>query len=182
MSSGPQHERAWAKGAAGELENARRLHKRLANAPVVLMHDRRLPGTRANIDHLAVGPGGVTVIDSKNLDGKVRIDWRGGLFSPRTFDLYVDGRCRTQLVESVERQVERVRAVLTSENLDHVAVAGALCMSDPQGLPLFKRLKIREVPIAGTRLVAELAARSGELDEPARQQVAAVLDRRFPPA
>jgi Nuclease-related domain len=81
MSARPQHERAWAKGAVGEAKNARRLEKLLDGQPVELLHDRRLPGRRANIDHIAIGPGGVTVIDSKNLEGKVRIDWRGGLFS-----------------------------------------------------------------------------------------------------
>jgi hypothetical protein len=182
MSSGPQHERAWAKGAAGEVENAKRLHKRLAEAPVILLHDRRLPGTRANVDHLGIGPGGVTVVDSKKLAGKVRVDWRGGLFSPRQFDLYVNGRRRTKLVESVEHQVEVVRDVLTSAGLADVPVRGALCMADPEGLPLFKKLKIRDVPIAGTRLVAALIARPGELDTGARLRIASVLNERFPPA
>lgn len=37
-------------------------------------HDVRWPGRqRANIDHIAVGPGGVFVIDSKNWSGDVRV-------------------------------------------------------------------------------------------------------------
>jgi hypothetical protein len=31
----------------------------------VVRHDLRLPGSRANVDHLAIGPTGVWVIDSK---------------------------------------------------------------------------------------------------------------------
>jgi hypothetical protein len=182
MSSGPQREQAWAKGAAGEAENAMRLHKRLADAPVTLLHDRRLPGSRANIDHIAVGPGGVTVIDSKKLKGKVRVDWHGGLFSERRFDLYVNGRRRTKLVESVERQVEAVRNVLAAEGLAEVPVQGALCMADPQNLPLFRRLKIRNIPIAGTRLVTEVIKRPGDLDAARREIICAVLRDRLPPA
>jgi hypothetical protein len=182
MSSGPQRERAWAKGAAGEEENARRLEKRLADKPVTLLHDRRLPGKRANFDHLGIGPGGVTVIDSKKLAGKVRVDWRGGLFSPRTFDPYVKGRRRTQLVDSVERQTQTIRDVLASEGFGEVPVVGALCMADPEGLPLFKRLKIRDVAIDGTRRVSELIARPGELDAAAIQNISSVLARRLPPA
>jgi hypothetical protein len=181
-SSGPQHERAWARGAAGEETNARRLEKRLADKSAVLLHDRRLPNSRANIDHLGVGPGGVTVIDSKNLTGKVRIDWKGGLFSPRRFDLYVNGRRRTTLVESVENQVAAVRAVLADEGFTDLSVVGALCMTDPQGLPLLKHLKIRDVVIEGTRYVAKVVARDGELEPGAIQTIAAALDRRLPPA
>jgi hypothetical protein len=182
VSAGPQHERAWAKGAAGEQENAKRLHKLLADEPVVLLHDRRIPRSRANIDHLGIGPGGVTVIDSKKLEGKVRIDWRGGLFSERRFDLYVNGRKRTKLVESVERQVEIVSTVLAEEGFAGLSVLGALCMADTEGLPLFKRLKIRDVSIAGPHRVANLIKRAGELDPSVQQQVAGVLERRLGPA
>jgi hypothetical protein len=182
MSSGPQHEHAWAKGAAGEEHNAKRFEKLLDDEPIVLLHDRRLPGKRANIDHIGIGPGGVTVVDSKNLTGKVRVDWRGGLFAERQFDLYVNRRPQTSLVECVERQVETVRAVLADEGMSHVSVAGALCMADVEGLPLFKRLKLREVVIDGPRHVAKLIGRAGNLDLDAIQQIAAVLDRRLPPA
>jgi hypothetical protein len=64
--SEPQHERAWARGAQGEERVAARLEKHLDGHGVELLHDRRIPGSRANIDHLTIGPGGVTVIDAKN--------------------------------------------------------------------------------------------------------------------
>jgi hypothetical protein len=182
MSAGPQHERAWAKGAVGEAKNARRLEKLLDGQPVELLHDRRLPGRRANIDHIAIGPGGVTVIDSKNLEGKVRIDWRGGLFSPRQFDLYVGRRRRTNLVESVEGQVEAVRQVLLGQGLVDVPVAGALCMADVEGLPLIKRLKLRDVAIDGPRRIAKLAARPGPLDPASIEALTLALKSSLPPA
>jgi Nuclease-related domain len=182
MSSGPQREQAWAKGAAGEEQNAKRFERLLADEPIVLLHDRRLPGNSANIDHLGIGPGGVTVIDSKNLTGKVRVDWHGGLFSERRFDLYVHGRRRTSRVESVERQIETVRAVLADEGMSQVVVVGAWCMTDVEGLPLLKRLKLRGIAIDGPRHVAKLIGRPGDLDPATIQQIAAVLDRRLPPA
>src|SRR5205085_1810838 len=64
VTSEPQSTRAWASGAAGERRVAERLAV-LAGEDVLLLHDRRIPGTRANIDHLAVGPAGVYVIDAK---------------------------------------------------------------------------------------------------------------------
>lgn len=39
-----------------------------------VLHDRRWPGsTRANVDHIAVGPGGVAVIDSKHWSGAISV-------------------------------------------------------------------------------------------------------------
>jgi hypothetical protein len=182
MSAGPQHEWVWAKGALGEEKNARRWTKLLADQPVTLLHDRRLPGKRANIDHIAIGPGGITVIDSKKLKGKVRVDWHGGLFSPRQFELRVNGRRRTGLVESVERQVEILTSVLAEEGFPDVPVIGALCMADPEGLPVLKHLKIREIAIDGPRHVAKLIGRPGYLDAATIERIALCLDRRFPPA
>src|SRR4051812_3440931 len=58
LSAEPQHVSSWKTGAEGERRVAQRLAKHLDKTDVVLLHDRRLPGRRANIDHLAVGPAG----------------------------------------------------------------------------------------------------------------------------
>ncbi|MGI8576266.1 MAG: nuclease-related domain-containing protein, partial [Egibacteraceae bacterium] len=99
----------------------------------------------ANIDHLAVGPGGVTVIDAENIRGRVRIQRTGGLFTPRLVALRVAGRDRAKLVESVERQMAEVRATLSDLGHPQVSVAGALCLVNVDGLPLFGTLALREV-------------------------------------
>jgi hypothetical protein len=54
----------WLRGAAGESATASLLD-RLPARRWVVRHDLRLPGSRANVDHLAIGPTGVWVIDSK---------------------------------------------------------------------------------------------------------------------
>jgi hypothetical protein len=54
----PQSTRAWAVGAVGEERVASRLQA-AADRGVLALHDRPIPGRRANIDHLAVGPAGV---------------------------------------------------------------------------------------------------------------------------
>jgi hypothetical protein len=55
---------AWRKGAHGERRTARRL-RRLTRRGYVAFHVLSMPGSRANIDHLLIGPTGVFVIDSK---------------------------------------------------------------------------------------------------------------------
>ena len=66
----PQSTRAWAKGSAGERELAEALQRRIGDR-AVLLHDRRIPRTSANIDHLAVAASGVWIIDAKTHKGRV---------------------------------------------------------------------------------------------------------------
>ena len=50
---------------------------------VRVLHDRRIPGTRANIEHLVVCPTGVLVVDAKRYVGPrpaLRVD--GGIITP----------------------------------------------------------------------------------------------------
>jgi len=62
--------RSWQRGAAGERRTARLL-RRLARDGLVF-HDLAAPGnSRANVDHLVIGPSGVFVIDSKQWTGEV---------------------------------------------------------------------------------------------------------------
>ena len=48
----------------------------LADIGFVLLHDRRLPGRRGNVDHVVVGPPGVFVVETKHLSGVVRVGRR----------------------------------------------------------------------------------------------------------
>jgi hypothetical protein len=62
--------RSWQRGAVGERRTARRL-QRLPRDGYVVFHDLALPGSPANVDHLVIGPSGVSVIDSKQWTGQV---------------------------------------------------------------------------------------------------------------
>jgi hypothetical protein len=62
--------RAWQRGATGERHTARLLD-RLTPDGYVVLHDLAVPGSRANVDHLVIGPSGVFVIDSKQWTGRV---------------------------------------------------------------------------------------------------------------
>jgi hypothetical protein len=69
---------SWKVGAAGERRTARLLGPLRWRGWVVL-HDRAVPGSRANLDHLIVGPGGVYYVDTKNwASQKSRLTVRGG--------------------------------------------------------------------------------------------------------
>ncbi|MGW5291525.1 nuclease-related domain-containing protein [Streptomyces bacillaris] len=51
----------WEHGAAGEAETAR-LVAALGSQGWVIRHDLRMPGSRANLDHLLVSPCGTAVV------------------------------------------------------------------------------------------------------------------------
>ena len=62
--------RTWQRGAHGERQTARLLD-RLTRDGYMILHDLALPDSPANVDHLAIGPTGVFVIDSKQWTGSV---------------------------------------------------------------------------------------------------------------
>jgi hypothetical protein len=74
--------RAWQRGAAGERHVARLLEP-LVQQGWGVNHDLRVPGSRANIDHVVVGPPGVFVIDAKHYRGRLRLSRDGMLWHGR---------------------------------------------------------------------------------------------------
>jgi Nuclease-related domain len=73
---------AWRRGATGERRTARLLAP-LERHGWAVLHDLAIPGSKANIDHLVIGPGGVVVIDSKRYWGRLRLDADGLLWHGR---------------------------------------------------------------------------------------------------
>jgi hypothetical protein len=118
----PQSTRAWETGALGEERLGTRLNE-LASDEVRVLHDRRIPGTRANIDHLAVTPTGVYVIDAKKYRGRPRLKIEGGLLRSRVEKVLVGTRDCTKLVDGVLKQVDLARGICG----DDVPVHGVLC-------------------------------------------------------
>jgi hypothetical protein len=74
--------RAWRRGAVGERRTARLLG-RLERHGWAVLHDLAVPGSRANVDHLLIGPGGVFVIDSKLYSGRLQLGPGGSLWHGR---------------------------------------------------------------------------------------------------
>jgi Nuclease-related domain len=69
---------AWRCGGKGERLTARRL-RRLGRDWTVF-HDLAIPGSRANADHLVIGPAGVFLVDSKHYRGRLIVTPEGSLW------------------------------------------------------------------------------------------------------
>lgn len=159
-----QHDSAWQIGHIDHLV-AKDLESRTADDHVLWLHDRSRPGTvHASFDHIAIGLGGITVIDSKNLSGKIRVSNVGGMFGPRMDALMVNNRDHTAMVSTVEEQVEAIRDILAMRGMPHIDVNGAFCINNGEGLPMFRQLRVRGVLIDNTKAVAGLAGRDGALN------------------
>lgn len=102
---------AWAKGASGERHVATCLG-RVLGKDVALVHDRRIPGTRANIDHIAIGPTGVYVLDAKNVSGRVEVRTSGSVLRRGPARLFVGGSDRSGYITGLGMQVAAVSRVL----------------------------------------------------------------------
>jgi hypothetical protein len=122
------------------------------------------------VDHLAIGPQGVTVIRDVDESRRARV---------------VDGRLlvgdddRTNLVRDVMRQVEVIRLGLAAS--PSIPVNGAICWVEPDGLPRLRKLSLGGVLIDGPRALAEELRRPGTVSGKRARYVASVLDRRLPP-
>lgn len=97
----------WAQGAEGERLVAHTLGA-LERYGWLLLHDIRWPGRqKANIDHVAIGPGGVVVIDAKNWSGEVIIS--DGV-------LRCGGYSKSRECDSIALQAADVAAMLRPEH------------------------------------------------------------------
>jgi hypothetical protein len=160
LSAERQSTRAWATGAAGEERVGLHLDA-LASDSLRVLHDRRIPGTRANIDHIVVTPQAVWVIDAKKYKGRPSLQIDGGLFRPRVEKLIMGGRDRSKLAEGVEWQVERLK-----EAVSGAPVIGVLCFVEADWPLIGGSFSVRNVEVLWPRKLATrlCAASVGPID------------------
>ena len=174
----PQHVQAWVTGAPGE----QKVGETLESIPgIVVLHDRRKPPSRSNIDHVAVTPAGVWVIDAKVRSDK-RLEFRnkGGLFG-RDERLVVGGRDETRLVDDMVWQ-ETVHEAC-ADLLGDTVVRPALCFVDVRVGWLDRRSwMVRGVAVCWRSVLPDLLLRPGPLDQGRMTEIAARIASKLPGA
>lgn len=140
-----------------------------------------MPGSRANIDHLAVAPSGVWVIDAKRYKGRIEV--RKPWF--RDAKLVIGGRDKSKLVEGLARQAVAVQSALDSV-APGVPVQACFCFVNPEGqsggtkLPLLRTLSVSGYPLLHPRKLAKRLKQPGELSAEQMRLVAEALAQKFP--
>ncbi len=174
-------ERNWRTGAEGEEGLAAFLTRRCPQVP--MLHDRAAAMSRANIDHIAIAPSGVFVIDCKRYRGKIEVTHP--LFAPPK--LKINGRNRTSLIRGLERQIVHVQAALAGLTTE-IPVHGCLCFVAPEGrsgvvgLPLFRTQKIDGHPLYHAKRLARQLNRPGPIAGEEAAALQAELAKRLRPA
>lgn len=176
-----QSTKAWATGAEGEERLGGRLDK-LVGDSIHVLHDRRIPRTKANIDHIVVSPSGVFVIDAKKYRGRPSLRVQGGLIRTRIETLMVGSRDCTKQVDGVHKQVDLVTAALESAELGHIPVAGMLCFVEADWPLLGGDFTIDGVRVLWPKKAASFIVQSGSVDATSTRLIHRTLAQAFPSA
>lgn len=163
-----QREAAWRKGAEGEEAVGRTLDRLAPSARA--LHDRLIPRSRANIDHILVAPTGVWTIDAKNYSGKIETRRRGS-------ELWVNGRNRSNLLGQAQRQRDVVSRALTDSGFGRVPVKPALCFLGVEWPLLFRPTAAEGVALVSPRQLPKLADGEAVLTAADVQRVTNALEQ-----
>jgi hypothetical protein len=182
LAGEPRNVQAWRQGAEGEAATARALAIRLTHTDVIVLHDRRIGGrSRANIDHIAIGQTGVTVIDTKSSRGRVQLATAGII--NRREQLLVNGRDRSSQLDALEWEIARVVDALDRHDASDVAVLGALCFPFMRREWLhYSRARDGLITVDDPAHIAKLVKRAGPLHADEIPWLAEILAAAFPPA
>lgn len=182
ITEDPQSTASWGKGAKGEQTVGAKLEKLVAGG-LEILHDRRIPGTRANIDHIAVSTSGVHVIDPKRYKGKVERRDVSGFFQKKDERLFVRNRDRSKLVEGVVWQMDRVRAALNDALPGaEVPITGTLCFVDAEWSLFQRPMAFNGVTVLWPKELIKVLERPGDLSPAHVKQLAEIVAAKFPPA
>lgn len=149
----------------------------------IVLHDRRIPGGRTNIDHIAISPSGIFVVDAKDYMGRVRVRRSSRIFRPEPDRLVVGGRDRSRLVASAQWQVYSVgQALMGCEAAVGIAHVPVLCFVGDNWGWYSRPFEIRGVTVSGPRRLVERVSRPGDAASAQLEAVAEWLVEALPPA
>lgn len=179
LSEEPKANAVWARGAEGERRVGAELDGLTASGAVVL-HDRRIPRSRANIDHIVVAPTGVWVIDAKRYKGVVT-KREVGSWRRRDDRLYVGTRDCTRLVAAMGTQVAAVSTALGDA---HAAtpIHPVLCFVDAEWPFFAKPLTFGDVIVTWPKALVQQIGQEGSLQSEDVAKIAWRLSSALKPA
>ena len=178
-SDAPHSTAAGADGAKGERALGTLLDP-LRDEGMAVLHDRRIPRSKANIDHLVVAPWGVFVVDAKNYKGRVERRDRGGFFST-DYRLYVGGRDKTALVAGMTKQAQAVRAALDEDDAS-VQICKTICFVDADWSLFARPIEMEGVHVLWPRALGKLIRTGGPLSRDQISRIERKLALALPPA
>lgn len=179
-AGGSSFSRKWVQRA--EADRRARARLRIEAEGVVVLNDRRVPGTRSAIKWIAVSSGGVFVIDAKHYRGLVHVKRTGPVWDLGPQELHVGRRNCTPLVDNVSEQVDVVRSALDTTTWGaEVPVYAVLCLTRAEW-GFASAVEISDVYVAWPRLVQGRVQAPGVMDSPAVHEVSEMIAQHLPVA
>lgn len=175
LTDDPQSIVAWKTGSVGERLLAKSLQENLGDS-AILLNDRRVPKSKANIDHIVVASSGIWVIDAKNYSGLIQRRDVGGIFRVDE-RLFVGGRDRTKILHGLSWQIETVTRVLGDKQ---VPISSAICFTDAEWGWFAKPFAMQGVFVSGPNALARRIATPGPLTPEAITELATTLSHSLP--
>jgi hypothetical protein len=167
-----QREVAWRRGAEGERIVGAALDALEVNG-ILALHDRRIPRSRANLDHVVVGEHAVYTVDAKRYQGRIAV---------RGERLFVAGRDRSKLIAQARRQRDAVRAALDAGGFHDVPVLPVLCFTGVEWPLLFPPRRVGDVRLCSPKgLRRALDAETPQLLSSQQRDILDHLDRVLVP-
>ena len=180
LNDDPQSTMAWKQGAEGEEAVGALLAKYAQENGYVLLNDRRIRGSKANIDHMLVTHKAVFIIDAKNYRGLISVEFES-LFSRKEI-LIIDGKNRTKLALGVQKQVGLVREALEAMTIGADSVQGVLAFFAADWPLISPPKQILDVKINGRKGLIDLFQKHESQNNLDIKKVANILIKAFPAA
>jgi hypothetical protein len=172
---------SWGRGGEGETLLAGYITREVGDG-VIALHDRLVPGTRGNIDHIFVSTAGVWVVDAKAYKGKV-VRREVGPFWRRDNELYIGGMNRTSLANGVRKQVDAVNAALRADDSVHgTDINAVLCLVESEWALLDFPFQLGNVWVMYPGALKKRLRKGGRLSREAMDRIARRLDLSLPRA
>ncbi|GAA2686992.1 hypothetical protein GCM10009864_70860 [Streptomyces lunalinharesii] len=159
--------RRWRQGAEGERRTARELHP-LTRRGWIVLHDRALAGTRANLDHVVLDPAGRSALylDTKFYRSGRHVGLRNGSLACGKFTY-------REAISTVRWEAQRAAVALGVPVTPIIVIHGARVPGgkfDANGITIINARHLR----------AELRARSGQPNSHVQQALAQRAEAALP--
>jgi len=164
LTNEPQSTRAWAAGAEGEVAIGKLLDSLAIKYDFRVLHDRLIPKSKTNIDHLAITKFGVFVIDAKNYQGVVRVQDKSGFFEKSAPELWVGKRNCMRLVAGMKRQTSIVKRILQDNSIGFPVVGVLAFYAADWGTFKFLRTQLEvDGVLINSKGIEAIVSREGSL-------------------
>lgn len=177
LNGEPQHTSAFRAGEQGEIAVAATIENAVEKVDGFVLHNRRMPSGRGDIDHIAITVSGVYVVDAKAATGRVEVRRRWS----KPPQLFIGGRDRTKYLDGLDRQIQTVHDTLQACDLGSVPIQAALCFTRAD-LPLLRTVEVRGHLLVYPKALAKRLTTSGPLTHEQCASAAATLAAALRPA